>query len=354
MRQERDLFISGTEGYHTFRIPSVAVTPAGTVLAFCEGRRNGRSDSGDIDLVLRRSEDQGKSWSELRVVWDDAGNTCGNPCPVVDRRTGAVWLLMTHNLGCEVERQIVDGESRGTRTVWVTRSTDEGLTWVPPVDLTATTKKPDWTWYATGPGAGIQLRGGRLVIPCDHIEAGTKRYYSHIIYSDDGGVHWQLGGTTPDDQVNECEVVELEDGRLLLNMRNYHPEKRVRARSLSADGGLTWSAVERDETLIEPICQASIRRFTTAAQGGRSRILFANPASAAARENLTVRLSYDEGRSWPVARSLHPGPAAYSCLAVLPDRTAACLYERGEGSPYERIAWSRFDLEWLTAGQDGP
>lgn len=351
MFEQRDLFLSGTEGYHTFRIPAVAVTCRGVVLAFCEGRRYSRGDSGDIDLVLKRSEDGGRSWSALQVVWDDDGNTCGNPCPVVDRKTGIVWLLMTHNLGCDSERQIVEQTSKGTRTVWVGYSEDEGLTWSIPAEITAAVKQPDWTWCATGPGAGIQMTSGRLVVPCDHIEADTRRYYSHVIYSDDGGKHWQLGGSTPDDQVNECEVVELEDGRLLLNMRNYRPGKRIRARSFSADGGLSWSPVEGDEALVEPICQASIRRFSTTAEGGQSRILFANPASQTTRERMTVRLSLDEGRTWPASRLLYPGPSAYSCLAILPDRTAACLYERGEKSPYERITWARFDLDWLTEGQ---
>jgi len=350
--KQRDLFISGADGYHTFRIPSAIVTTRGTVLAFCEGRRDSPSDSGDIDMVLKRSEDGGESWSEMQIVWDDKGNTCGNPCPVVDWETGTIWLLMTHNLGRDVERQIIDEESEGTRTVWVTKSADDGASWTDPVEITAATKEPHWTWYATGPGAGIQLSSGRLVIPCDHIEAGTKKYYAHVIYSDDGGETWQLGGSTPTDQVNECEVVELEDGRLLLNMRNYDPARRTRAFACSADRGLSWSEVERDQVLIEPICQASIRRFTTTADGGRSRILFANPASTTARENMTVRLSYDEGRTWPVSRTLHAGPAAYSCLTVLPDRTIACLYERGNEKSYEKITFARFDLEWLTDGRD--
>lgn len=352
MHAQKDLFISATEGYHTFRIPSVVTTVKGTVLAFCEGRKNDSHDSGDIALLLKRSEDGGASWSDLHIVWDDPGHTCGNPCPVVDRKSGAVCLLMTHNLGSDVEPQIIAETSRGSRTVWLSRSFDDGLSWSAPTDLSATTKKPSWTWYATGPGAGIQQASGRLTIPCDHIEAGSKKYYSHIIYSDDGGSTWALGGSTPSDQVNECEVAQLDDGRLLLNMRNYDPAHRTRVRSYSADGGLSWSALERDEGLIEPICQASLRRFTNAAEGDRSRLLFANPASPRARENMTVRLSYDEGLSWPVARVLHPGPAAYSCLTVLPDRTLACLYERGDENPREKITWEHFDLEWLTEGKD--
>ena len=221
--KEVDVFVSGTEGYHTFRIPAIIVAPNGDVLAFAEGRKAGSSDAGDIDIVLRRSEDNGLTWSPMQVIWSDGGNTCGNPCPVADKTTGTIWLLITHNLGIDSEGQIINSKSKGTRTVWVIRS-DDGLRWSKPVEITSSVKKPDWTWYATGPGAGIQLTQGRykgrLVIPCDHIEAESKKYYSHVIYSDDNGKTWTLGGSTPQDQVNECEVVELSDGRLMLNMRN--------------------------------------------------------------------------------------------------------------------------------------
>ena len=183
------VFVSGTEGYHTFRIPSAIVTPHGTVLAFCEGRKSGRGDAGNIDLVLRRSTDGGLTWSSLQTVWDDGPNTCGNPCPVVDRTTGTVWLLLTWNRGDDPEPKIIARQSKDTRRVFVTHSTDDGVTWTKPTEITDSTKLTNWTWYATGPGAGIQIERGphqrRLVIPCDHIEAGTKRYYSHVIYSDD-------------------------------------------------------------------------------------------------------------------------------------------------------------------------
>ena len=178
-----DLFESGTQGYHTFRIPSLIPTPTGTVLAFCEGRKNARGDTGDIDMLLRRSDDGGQTFAPFELVWDDGPNTCGNPCPVIDARTGAISLLMTHNLGHDHEPEIIDQTSEGTRTVWLTRSEDDGRTWSPPVEITSAAKQPNWTWYATGPGAGIQLATGRLVIPCDHIEAGTKKYYSHVSVS---------------------------------------------------------------------------------------------------------------------------------------------------------------------------
>jgi len=156
---------------------------------------------------------------------------------VVDRQTGTIWLLSTWNLGSDHEKRIIDGTSKDTRRVFITSSTDDGLSWAKPKEITSDVKQPDWTWYATGPGNGIQLskgkHKGRLIIPCDHIEAGTKKYFSHVIYSDDHGRSWQLGGSTPDDMVNECAVVQLDNGDLMLNMRNYDRTKKT-APSLSA------------------------------------------------------------------------------------------------------------------------
>ena len=140
---QESVFVSGQGGYHTYRIPSLIVTPKGHLLAFCEGRKAGRGDAGDIDLLLKRSTDGGKTWGKTQVVWDDAGNTCGNPCPVVDAKTGTVWLLMTHNLGIDTEATIVSGKSKGTRTVWVTRARTTAATWAKPAEITKDVKKPE-------------------------------------------------------------------------------------------------------------------------------------------------------------------------------------------------------------------
>lgn len=348
-RKTSVVFESGNDGYAAYRIPAMVVTSKGTVLAFCEGRES-LSDAGNIDLLLRQRKDDGKTWEPLQVVRSDETNTCGNPCPVVDAETGSIWLLSTHNRGDDVESAIINGTSKGTRTVWVCHSQDDGLTWSDPVDITADVKRPDWTWYATGPGAGIQLTGetykGRLVIPCDHIEKDTKKYYSHVIYSDDHGKSWKLGGSTPTDQVNECEVVELSDGTLMLNMRNYNRSHKTRALSFSKDGGVSWSPIEYDATLIEPVCQASIRRYSQ--PGKKTCLLFSNPADTQGRVNMTVRLSDDDGKTWPVSKVLYTGPSAYSCLAVLSDGTIGCLYERGQQNPYETIVFDQFSMDWLT------
>ncbi len=348
---QTDLFLSGEGGYHTYRIPALALTREGTVLAFCEGRRDGQGDSGQIDMLLRRSVDGGATWGPLQVVSSAKGYTTGNPAPVVDRETGTILLPLTRNRAEDTEPMILRGEAP-PRTVWITRSRDDGLTWEEPQEISDSVRRDDWRWYATGPCHGIQLASGRLMIPCDHARSPAfKDWHSHVIYSDDGGATWQIGGIA-DGFTNESTVVELTDGRLCLNMRNYRTSKR-RAIAFSDDQGMTWSPVHDDDALIEPRCQASIIRYSTESSVGKNRVLFSNPASEK-RENMTVRVSYDECRTWPVARSLHTGPAAYSDLVVLPDGAIGCLYERGDTHPYERITFARFSLQWLTEDSDTP
>ena len=344
----KPVFTSGRDGYHTYRIPALAVTNRGTVLAFCEGRRHGRGDSGDIDLLVKRSTDNGTTWSRQQVIRNDAANTCGNPCVVVDRQTGVIWLLSTWNRGDDSEGRIINRTSHDTRRVFVLYSTDDGLTWSKPRPITDEVKRPQWTWYATGPGSGIQIRQGphkgRLIIPCDHIEARTKHYYSHVIYSDDHGKTWRLGGSSTRPGTNECQVVELTGGRLMLNMRNYDRAQKTRQVAISEDGGLTWKNQHFDPALVEPICQAAIERYRWPGEAGPGVILFANPASRSRRVNLTVRASRDEGETWTVVKQLHAGPSAYSDLAVLANGEVACLYEAGRSHPYESIVFARFGV----------
>ena len=349
---EAPVFVSGTDGYDTFRIPAVVVTMKGTVLALCEGRKNGRNDTGDINLVLRRSEDGGETWGPLQVIWDDGENVCGNPCPVVDRDTGRIWLLSTHNLGSDGERAIWNQTGEGSRTVWLLWSDDDGATWSGPRDITSDVKKDDWTWYATGPGVGIQLVTGRLVIPCDHGVAVTMDYQSHVIYSDDHGRTWRLGGSVPDIATSECQVVERDDGSLLMNIRSYPKRPGFRVVSESTDGGMNWSETSLDRSLPSPGCQGSILTYPRADTSGKSRVIFSCPADKKARVNMTVRLSYDGAKTWPVTGQIFPGPSAYSCLSVMRDGTIGCFYECGKENAYETIALARFNLEWLTDGAD--
>jgi sialidase-1 len=378
-----DLFEAGVDGYALYRIPCLTVTSRGTVLAWCEARLTGKGDWGPIDIMLRRSTDGGKTWSARRKVSDVPGPktknpvalaqklaspddvTYNNPVAIADR-DGAV-----HFLYClEYAR------------AFYTRSDDDGLTWSQPVEITGTFDafRPEYDWkvLATGPGHGIQLQNGRLVVPV-WLSLGTGGHahrpsVTAVIFSDDGGKTWQRGQiAVPDtsDWVfpNETTAIELADGRVLLNVRTESKSHR-RVVVTSADGATNWSTPRFDEALVEPICMASTVRLSRQSAGGKNRILFANPdnleradgkakpGGSRDRRNLSIKLSYDEGQTWPVSRSLEPGYSAYSDLAVLPDGTILCFYERGRAgadkqpTSYAGLTLARFNLEWLTDGQD--
>ncbi len=343
-----DVFTAGAEGYHTYRIPALVVTPKGTLLAICEGRKAGRGDHGDLDLVQKRSTDGGKTWGPLELIHEEGGTakvTIGNPCPVVDRSTGTIWLPFT----------------RDNDGVFVTSSADDGKTWSKPREITADVKPSGWNWYATGPGNGIQLasgkHAGRLVIPCDHRVGASKEDKenwdkagrSHVIYSDDHGQTWKLGGST-DFAMNECAVVELEGGTLMLNSRSYRGQA-CRGVSLSKDGGVTWEPTTDDPALVESVCQASLIRcrWTGAQRESREVLLFSNPAVPKGRHHLTLRMSDDYGKTWPHSRLVCEGSSAYSSLAQLPDGDIGMLYERND---YKQLTFTRFSLSSVAEKKD--
>ena len=367
--EETVVFVSGHDGYHTYSIPALIVTGKKTLLAFCEGRRIRGYDTDDIDLLVKRSEDGGRTWSDQQVVWGDEGNTSGNPCPVVDEETGSIWVGMTWNHIEDTGEKVRAGTSRFSRLPYITHSTDDGRTWAKARNIAKETKHPEWRWYATGPGVGIQLKRGphkgRLIIPCNHSAVypyNPEGFACHVMYSDDHGETWKYGAAI--EGIGESQVVELVDGQVLLHGRNHGPKgahKKGIAHGL--EGGLVWSPLRFDENLVEPVCQSSLVRYSWPENGGKSRLLFSNPTGTVprrvskymfCREKLTVRLSYDEGKTWPVAKLLEEGSSAYSCLAALPDGDIACLHQGGNGAKryVEKIVFKRFSLEWLTNGKD--
>jgi hypothetical protein len=353
--KETVVFRAGEGPYPHYRIPAVVSTRGSIVLAFCEGRQGG--DHSHNDIVLRRSLDSGKTWEPLQVVRHHPEDAFNNPTAVVLEGSGRVLLFYQHFPDGTGEYKVVPGHT-GERIVstYLMYSDDDGITWSEPRNITSQTKKStSWTSVCCGPGVAIQLRRGkhpgRLVVPANHGNQGaTEGWNVHCLYSDDGGETFQIGGDT-ESRLNECQVVELLDGTLMMNMRNYL-QPGQRAVALSHDGGESWGKVRMDPTLPEPTCQASLLRFSDPLDKEKSRLLFSNPADSDKRIRMTVRVSYDEGKSWPVRKVIHEGPAAYSCLTRLPDHAVGLLYEAGEKDPYETIRLAVLLLEWLTDGED--
>lgn len=350
-RSTQALFVSNDGRFKRYRIPSLLVTKSGTLLAICEGRVDGGGLTGNIDLVLRRSLDAGLSWQPVQRIADLDDDTLGNPCPVVDRQTGTIWLPFTRSPGRFNEAQIVGGQSTEPTTVWVTHSDDDGVTWSDPQDISAYTRRPEWGWYGTGPGIGIQLVNGRLLIPSYHTEPGSGMYRSHVIFSDDHGKTWKLG-TTVGEHTAECQAIERRDGAVVLNMRGTN-KQFFRSVAISRDGGESWSEPMLDRNLPEPACQAAL--LGQPMPDATPSWLFCNPPGST-RRNLTLRLSRDEGQSWPIAKLIDAGPTEYSSLVLLPEGQIGLLYELSRsGQPYRpELHFTRIPTSWLTDPSPGP
>jgi sialidase-1 len=306
-------------------------------------------------LVLRRSTDLGRTWGPITYIQDfPEGQGACEPSLLVDSRTGRVFCFYFYSpLGVGLtESEPGDGSTTNLKTVHphVIYSDDDGLSWnaATPTDLNPQLKDPTWAgWYATS-GHGIQTRSGRLLQPFA-AKSGPGQVSAVMIYSDDGGTTWHKGNTTGMD-IFDPKAIELNDGAIMLNMRG---TSRTRDVAISRDGGLNFTAPTHDQALIDPRCNADILRYaSTRDDAPRNIILFSNPADLTRRLRMTLRASYDEGRTWPVAKVIHRGAAGYSALAVLPDGTIGLLYEQGEAlGVYEKIVFARLNLEWLHAIQ---
>lgn len=347
--EQINVFVSGTDGVNTYRIPGMLVAPDGALLVFCEARKQSITDASPTDMVLRRSVDGGRTWLPMQVLLHGEGNEAFmNPCPVVDRSNGAVILF------CINANKVKENHHRHV----LLTSNDSGKTWAGPVDAGPRITNYDET-FVSGPGVGIQMKNGRLVIPGyagewdDDTQSG---YYSRVLYSDDHGKSWRLGSRVAEFS-DESQAVELKDGKLMLNMRG-DMGKSCRGVAMSKNGGHTWSDFYWDRALNECPCQASFIRYSLAEHDGKDRLLFANPDNTgekygvAERTKITVRLSYDEGKTSPIKKLIHPGPSSYSSLVRLPDGDIGLVYEGGEQHRREWIRFARFSLSWLTDGAD--
>jgi len=338
--EQQVLFQNGDKGYKNYRIPSLIVTSHGTILALCEGRKNTGSDWDDIDLALRRSVDGGRSWTPIRFIADQGDLTMGNPCPVVDRTTGTIWLPFCRG----------SAAGRGNAEILIIKSSDDGQSWSEPVNISKMVMDSSWPFVGTGPGHGIQLKSGRLLIPCwaDATPRAGEIQTSFCFYSDNHGASWKLGEPLSRNASDECDVVELVDGRVYLNARSRQGKKQ-RAYAFSNDGGHSWSEVNYHSEQPEPSCDGGVIRLSDTDHFQKNRVLVSCPANPNDRDDMTIRLSYDECQTWPMAKVLNPDYSGYSDLAVIRDGTVLCLYETDACA---KITLARFNLEWLTDGKD--
>ncbi|TDO68212.1 sialidase-1 [Kribbella sp. VKM Ac-2571] len=339
-----EIFDPAGSGYHTFRIPSV-LAHGSLVLAFCEGRLHGAGDAGEIEVVLRRSLDGGRTWLPLQVVSAVPGKTCGNPVPLVDPASGDIVLVTVQNGADAVEMSLARGaDAVNGRRVFVQRSADDGATWSPTREITAEVKPGDWGWYATGPCHGITLRSGRLVVPANHSYVPSDGLNGgHCIYSDDGGFTWSVGFVDRNGgaeiNANETAVAELPDGRLYFNARNHQGTGPARVHAWSSDGGQTLDAPYAG---IPEITAPGIQGSVLCLPDGR--LLLSTPVNPTSRRELTVFVSADSGTSWKPELVVHQGMAGYSDLVLLPDGSIGIFYEAGETSSFATLRFATFAL----------
>ncbi|MFD9907085.1 exo-alpha-sialidase [Streptomyces sp. NPDC059063] len=349
-------FRAGREGYASFRIPAVVRTRGGVVLAFCEGRVGSQEDFGNIDVVLKRSADGGRTWGPLQVVGANGTDLAGNPAPVV-LDTGRILLVQVRNAAAASEEAIRRGQVSPAdgRRVWVQHSDDEGLTWSTPREITAQVKRPSWRWYATTPGHAIQLSGGRVLVPANHslpptgTDNGTEGRYNggHCLLSDDRGKNWRVGyvddNTNGYINVNETTAAELPDGRVYFNTRNDSPAPGNRADAHSRDGGASLVKPFRPQScLTGPVVECAVLQLRDP-----DLLLFSGPADPGFRAQMSIRKSHDGGTTWKTVHTVDGLPAAYSDLVRVDHSTVGLLYETGDFGAYETITFRRVPLDRL-------
>lgn len=344
----------GDDGVHTYRIPGLATTPKGTLIAVFDIRRKSAVDlPGDIDVGMMRSTDDGRTWSKMQVILDFPadepnahGNGVGDPAVLVDERTGDILVAALWSHGNRAWHGSGPGLSPNeTGQLVLTRSTDDGLTWSEPINITQKIKgrNPRWRLVFNGPGKGIQLRDGTLVFAAQfRDEQGVP--HSCFLFSQDGGKEWTISAPAIPAQppTSESQIIELADSSLLLTMRDESRSgKRAWARYTWKDdlAGGSWS--EPWSTVPDPTCMASLIRHP------EGPLLFSNPASPRHRVDMTIRSSRDNGKSWSAGKLLDEGPCAYSCMTVLKDGQIGILYECGERSGIETLTFARFKLDWV-------
>ena len=364
------VFVSGTEGHKSYRIPAIIALPKGKLLAFCEGRVNDAGDFGDINIVMKTSIDHGRSWRPLQTVVDADSLQAGNPAPVVDMtdpRFPAGRIFLFYNTGNNHEGEVRKG--KGLREVWYKASADAGATWSAPVNITLHVHKPmqpasnpayhfkeDWRSYANTPGHAMQFSSGkykgRIFVAANH-SAGTPQphftdYRAHGFYTDDHGSSFRLSADLPMPGGNENMAVQLSGNRLMLNYRNQKGDVKARIVAISSSGGDTWDTAYFDKNLPDPVCQGSI--LQAGKYKGKPVLAFCNAADTARRNHLTLRISFDEGNTWPQHYLIDQAPegnngdyTAYSDIVPLAANKLGVLYEKDnyKAIVFTVVGWKR-------------
>jgi len=347
------VFTSGTEGHKSYRIPAIISLLNGDILAFAEGRVHGAGDFGDINIVMKRSSDRGKTWSALQYIAEFDTLQCGNPAPVVDLTDpqypqGRIFLF--YNTGNNHEGEVRKG--KGYKQVWYKTSTDGGRTWSEAVDITLQAHRPnypqanaaynfkeDWRTYANTPGHAMQFQTGkykgRIYVAANHSAGDPQKqaedYDAHGFYTDDHGKTFHLGGSLNIPGSNESMATEMSNGRVMFNSRNQKGDVRARIIGISSNGGETWDTTYFDRNLPDPVCQASI--LTIGKKKGRNILAFCNAADEKKRNNLTLRISFDDGKTWKKNFAIYKNPnqqdaAAYSDIVKVSKKEIGVLYEK--------------------------
>lgn len=362
----------GDDGSGNFRIPALVTTNAGTLIAGFDVRWDGNDISspdlpGDIDTAIMRSTDGGLNWLPMQIIMDydenvagSLGNGVGDPTLLVDRTNGRIWCASLWSKGNNGWNGSGPGLSEeDTGQLVLNYSDDDGITWSAPQSITSQVKNTAWRLYFQGPGKGISTREGILIFPAQYRDAsGVAR--SNFIYSNDHGATWNHAApavSSGSPQTSESQIVELDSGDLLISMRD---ESRSGKRLWSiyswnhetetiADG--SWATPWSAENC--PTVMASVQRYSSVLDGHPSSILlFSNPNSASTRKNMTVKVSLDEGSTWPYSRKIDDLLAAYSCMSILPNGDIGILYETGELSSISRLEFMRFPLSWIVGDTD--
>jgi len=364
------VFVSGNDGFKSYRIPAIIKAPNNDLLAFCEGRVNSSSDFGNIDIVMKRSSDNGNTWSPIFIVANYDSLQAGNPAPVVDLTDpafpkGKIYLF--YNTGNNFESEVRKG--LGVREVWYITSIDNGLTWSKGVNITTQSHRPnqikfnplyhfdeDWRSYANTPGHALQITSGlykgRIYIPANHSVGEPQNhfndYVAHGFYTDDHGLSFKLSESVNIPGSNESTAAELSNNGLLLNARNQNGEIKSRLIAISHNGGANWDTTYFDTQLPDPVCEGSI--LNIGLKNKKQVLAFVNAADTKNRNNLTLRISYDEGKTWAknilvdasTEENQMANNSAYSDIVLLKKSNIGILYEKDN---YSKIVFTVVDWE---------